>query len=181
MRILLDCDGILSDFHAMYLPVVEKFTGISLTQNDCHTFDVLKQIGREDKNQQINEYIEWNELCLKIPVLPGVKEALAKLQRLHEVVIVTAPMSTKTWCDERRRWLKEHFDIPKSKIVFTSGKHYVSGNVFVDDSLDNCIKWANHQIGKVYLWNRPWNQKGKQMGRVKVVDCWEELLKDLNE
>ncbi len=181
MRVLLDCDGILSDFHAMYLPVVEKFTGISLTESDVTQFDVLDQIGKKHLQDQVNKHIEWNELCSKIPVLPGAKEALDKLRRFHDVVIVTAPMNTQTWCYERTQWLKREFDIPKSKIVFTHSKYYVGGDVFIDDSLDNCQKWANNQIGRVFLWDRPWNRKRKNMGRIQVIDSWEWVLKELCE
>lgn len=184
MRILLDCDGILADFHKMYLPIVNQFTGISLKEEDITSFDVLKHIGKEKYDQIIRNYIQSNQCCLKIPVIEGAKEAVKELQKLGEVVIVTSPMSTATWCFERTQWLRDHFDISKSKIVFAKNKHYVTGNIFVDDCTDNCEKWRKHNDGyPPFLWDRPWNRKDRKdnKGYYEVVDNWEYVIERTKE
>lgn len=177
MRILLDCDGILADFHKMYLPVVYQFTGISLKKEDVHTFDVLKQIEKEEYEKIIKSYIQSSQFCLNLPVLEGAKEAVKELQNLGEVVIVTSPMSTANWCYERTQWLQDHFDIPKSKIVFAKNKHYIQGDVFVDDCTENCEKWIKYNKGKSLLWDRLWNRKNRKFKEeIEVVDNWERVI-----
>lgn len=188
MRILLDCDGILADFHKVYLPIVHRFTGILLKEEDVVMFNVLKQIEKEKDDKDIKLHIQTTKACLNIPVIEGSKEAVKEIQKLGEVVIVTAPMNTATWCYERMQWLQDHFEIPKSKIVFAKNKHYISGDIFLDDSLDNCKKWNKYNKGKTLLWDRSWNRKDREIKEnIEVINNWKrvveicKLMKDQNE
>lgn len=176
-RVLLDCDGILADFHSMYLQVIYLLTNVVLKVDDITDWDILGLIGKTNQEEKIRNYIEDNKLCYNIDPLPGAIDAVAKLQQNSEVVIVTAPMNTSTWCSERLNWLKKHFSINKYKVILATSKHYISGDFFIDDNLDNCKKWSDENDGQAILWDRPWNRKNRiHMNNIAIAHNWDEVF-----
>lgn len=121
--------------------------------------------------------------CLGFPMYAGAKDFVKRLQELGEVVIVTSPMTTPYWAYERTVWLEQHFGTPKARIVHTEGKHYVRGDVLIDDADENCFKWhAEYPQALTLLWDAPYNREVNLHGTGIVrVRSWAEALAAIEE
>lgn len=179
MRILIDCDGVLADYCQACFNLIRYVT------NNVHTidqvthwdlFDVLGYGNIKDAFRSGQEEAGW---CEYIPVKPGAQHAVKQLELVHEVVVVTSPMTAPTWTYERTMWLKDHFNIPKERIVHTAGKHYIEGDVLIDDSVDHCRDWKlAHPAGLSIVWDAPYNQNTNDhaVGLVRARS-WDEVEK----
>lgn len=175
MRILVDCDGILADYCQACFDLIKDVTGNVHTLDQVTHWDLFDVLG----------YAQWKATfrlrqgdrgwCSSFPVYAGAQDAMQRLGQEHEIVIVTSPMTEPTWTFERTMWLKQHFNIPKERIIHTAGKHYVEGDVLVDDSADHCRSWkAAHPYGMALLWDRPYNQE-PPTSLVSRVSSWQDV------
>jgi 5'(3')-deoxyribonucleotidase len=91
-------------------------------------------------------------------LLLGAASGVRDLAKECDVYFVTSPIhSSPTWAYERRKWLIKWFGHEQgSKVVFTSHKHLVAGDVLVDDKPGNLENW-NH--GCRVLWDAPYNRE----------------------
>jgi len=159
LRILLDCDGVLSDYCSGCFDLIEQHTGDRHTHEEVTHWDVFEVLGKGHLKPRLKEEQAKPGWCQSFPVIQGAKEFVQCLHEIGEVVIVTSPMSTPTWADDRRIWLDRHFGIPKGRIISTEGKQYVDGDVLIDDSDDNCHKWLAEYPNKLaLLWEAPYNR-----------------------
>jgi 5'(3')-deoxyribonucleotidase len=76
-----------------------------------------------------------------MPEFAETREALAELRDMGEVLCVTSPHTGPYWVPERFTWLKER-GFTKKTSIFTGGKYYVPGDIFVDDHPEHIVKWA---------------------------------------
>lgn len=158
-RILLDCDGILADFCTACFNLIEQHTGVKHTHDEVTQFDLFAALGRSNLKPLMKELSAQSGWCLGFPIYTGAQNFVRELEQIGEVVIVTSPMTTPFWVYEREIWLNQHFSIPKQRIVSTEGKHYVDGDVFIDDSDVHCVKWsAEHPSSLTILWDAPYNR-----------------------
>lgn len=171
--VLLDCDGILSDFMTPFLVVIKSVTGRDVKISDVTSWDIVKHLGIEGKEQDlVYDEIKKPGYCLNLPVLKGAKEGFALLSKVAEVYMVTSPVRGLHWMGERAQWLKDHFDLPSRRIVHTAAKQLVTGDFFVDDSVDNVINWGKHQRGEALLWDTSYNRRENH----RRVGGWGHLV-----
>ncbi len=178
-RILLDCDGVLSDYCSGCFDLIEQHTGDRHTHEEVTHWDVFEVLGKGHLKPRLKEEQAKPGWCQSFPVIEGAKAFVQALESRGDVVIVTSPMSTPTWADDRRIWLERHFGIPKGRIVSTEGKQYVDGDVLIDDSDDNCNKWLDEYPNKLaLLWTAPYNRQVDVSGSsiVRVRDAFDALL-----
>jgi 5'(3')-deoxyribonucleotidase len=177
-RFLLDCDGILSDFCSACFNLIEQHTGDKHTHEEVTHWDVFKVLGKEHLKPLMKERVTKSGWCSNFPLYEGAQKFVKQLQDLGEVVIVTSPMTVPHWAYERELWLTEHFGIPKDHIVHTEGKHYIAGDVFIDDADTNCKSWKTEYPDKlVLLWDAPYNRDVDLTGtNIVRVKGWEEAL-----
>lgn len=160
LRILLDSDGVLSNYCAGCFDLIKNLTGDHHTIEEVTHWDVFEVLGKGHLKPQLKEAQAQPGWCLNFPVFDGAQEFVKALEQIGEVVIVTSPMSTPHWSDERRIWLEKHFGIPKGRVISTEGKQYVDGDILIDDSDDNCHKWLSEYPNKLaLLWEAPYNRK----------------------
>lgn len=175
MRVLLDCDGILADYCQACFDMIKPVTGVTHTLDQVTHWDLFDVLGYAEMLPVFRSLQEERGWCSSFPVYAGAQDAVKALQEKHEVVIVTSPMTAPTWTYERTQWLKQHFGIPKDRIIHTAGKHYVEGDVLVDDSVDHCRSWkAAHPHGMALLWDRPYNQE-PPTSLVSRVSSWRDV------
>lgn len=167
-RVLLDVDGVLADFIGSVLATLKVITGEVRHPYEVDRFDFCEALSlppvtaRVVKDRISNERGWWSSLS----VFPGAVEGVAALRSVADVYIVTSPWnSCHTWLHEREAWLKRWFDIPHSRVIATSAKHCVAGDVFVDDKTETLVKWDDEQGS---MWQMP---DGSQ-GRTRAVQ-WE--------
>ena len=186
MRIVLDCDGVLSDFVGAALPVAQKFMP-ELTREKITQFgieEMLPKNKRESYLRLVVERIWYPGLCSDMTVFPGARD-FVDLLRAEEVIIATAPYRdldgsiVGPWVSQRERWIQNH--IGSVPVVFTDQKELLHGNVLVDDKWENCRYWA--LTGRTaLLFDRPWNRQTKDSEpRIIRVRGYDEVLEYLKE
>jgi len=172
-RILIDVDGVLADFIAHSLPILERLTGRSWVLDDFQTWDLFDTVPREFE-QPFFAAVNTPGWCRGLPVFGGAQEGITRVRELAEVYIVTSPMNhIPTWTHEREGWLKEHFGIPHKKVVHTSAKYICVGDALVDDRPANIAAWEKeHPEGLGLLWDQPYNRDVQVKNRVST---WTEV------
>lgn len=183
--ILLDCDGILSDFVSPALDLIHQHTGDRHTVDEITQWNVFEALDKKDHEHILDHAVKHNEFCSTMPVMPGALDAVTALRLLGEVFIVTSPYHAPSWVFERTNWLKQHLDFDKKQIVNTAAKHLVAGDVLVDDSDKNLREWRAHMAklgidGLALLWDRPWNQNVDMAGICRV-SSWEQAIGFIKE
>jgi 5'(3')-deoxyribonucleotidase len=161
--VLLDCDGVLADFVSSYLEIVRSVTGKTFTPDDVTGFDIGVSLGlsRDEASRCKRALGESRGFCESLAVYPEAQDGVARLQELAEVYVVTSPWnSCPTWTHEREAWLHEHFGIPHRRVIHTSAKHLVRGDVFVDDKTEAVQHWSDmHPDDHAVVWETPHNRQ----------------------
>lgn len=194
MRILLDVDGVLADWHSAALTVCNEIvrlqTGSSekgYLHDDVDEWALvgwIKARHPEFDSDAFNARVDstgWVSGLLPYPGAVSGVRALAEIPNA-EVVYVTSPTaSNPTWHFERTNWLRSHFGAEKRQIVATSAKHLIRGDLFVDDKVANVDSWdAANSDGMAVLFDRPYNKreswKGRRVGSLfEVAEIAERL------
>jgi 5'(3')-deoxyribonucleotidase len=175
-RILLDCDGVLSDFVTHALDFVHRETGDYHDVSEITHWDVLKSLGKQHLLSSFNDEINTNKFCKTMPVFFDAKNAVKRLQHLGEVFIVTAPYNSPAWVVERASWIKTNFGIENDHIANLHCKYIVAGDVFIDDSTRNIDLWQKHHPNALsILWETPYSKKTKS-NKVVVTNDWEYVI-----
>ena len=154
--VLLDADGVLLNFIQATLDTLQDVAPHSFTHDDVHTWEVFSSLPEAMQAHMGAVYDRLKkEGGRSIKPYPGAAEAVKKLQDIAEVLIVTSPFhGSPTWAHEREHALEQHFRIHHTDVIHAKRKEFVRGDVFVDDKLDNVLKWraANPQ-GKAIHWS----------------------------
>lgn len=135
--IYIDCDGVLSDFHG------SMCTYLGIGHFKPTYWDCIGKDPRMPKEACI-EHATKELFVASMGVLPGAKTLMNYVKEAKlDYHILTSPWpGSKFWHAERVRWLKEHFDIPESKITFTSDKSLFKGDVLIEDKFHNAAKFV---------------------------------------
>lgn len=140
-RTILDCDGVLADWYAYML----KLLDVGLTVEDMsslkHREIITKLVSKTDA-RRADAIVSRPEFTLSQPVLPHAHELFKLCKQLGDVLIVTAPWKSKGWYDSRVKWLKTNFSIDQDCVSAMKLKSWVSADLFIDDKPENVIEWA---------------------------------------
>lgn len=166
-RVLLDCDGVLSDFIGGALAVINELYGTAFTREQITEFDFTKSLGMSPAAAAACKRAigTASGFARHLDVYPGAVDGVRQLQEISEDYIVTSPWnSNSTWCHDREWWLDRHFGIPHARVIHASAKHLVVGDVLVDDKTSTCAAWrAAHPAGIAVRWQTPHNR----------LDAWD--------
>lgn len=173
LRILLDVDGVCTDFTGALL----KQVGSSLTLKDITQWDLLALLSK-DQRQQALELLKTTKFWRHLPVVAGAKEGYAKLcEAGHEICFVTSPwISCKEWGHARREWLRENFDIRNEQLVIAPDKSWLSGDAMIDDKMENLAAWDAHDnyLKRLILFDAPYNKDAP----ARFLRCgWSDIIK----
>jgi 5'(3')-deoxyribonucleotidase len=162
-RVLLDSDGVLSNFVGAWLSLINAQRGTSFVLEDVTGWDVCASLGITDATERAATkrlIADCPNFAQKHDVLPGAIDGVRRLREIAEVYIVTSPWNSHpTWTSDREAWLKKHFGFPHSHVVHTSAKHLVCGDVLVDDKTDTCEAWREAwPHGIAVQWETPHNR-----------------------
>lgn len=153
MRILLDVDGVVADMIGELIRVIDPY----MTEKEVTNWDLEKVFSSQE--MKLCEYLMKDpDFWERLKPYNGVVAAVTRLRAEHDVVFVSAPYwPCKDWTSARMKWLNYHF--ANVRFIATDHKHYVAGDVFVDDKLSNVEAWAKeNRLSEAYLFNRPWNE-----------------------
>jgi 5'(3')-deoxyribonucleotidase len=144
--VLLDCDGILSDFTRAALELVFEVTGRRYAASSITTWEVFDSLAQEREYQhEVYRILKGTGGCLSIPVYESALEGVAKLRELADIVVVTSPFKgSPTWAHERELWLEKHFQL--EQVIHARSKERVHGDFFVDDKSEHVSDWLNYWV-----------------------------------
>jgi 5'(3')-deoxyribonucleotidase len=179
-RVLLDVDGVLADFVGAFLGVVRDRLGREHTPEDIHSFGIANSLNlSKDEFDTCAEVVSQPGFGRTLAIYPGAQEGVAALQRIADVYIVTSPWnSNPTWTHDREWWLYENFHIPYNRVVHTSAKHLVRGDVLVDDKVDTVATWCEEHPGCTgIVWDTPHNRR-EPWGWLRT-NSWDRLIEEV--
>lgn len=110
----------------------------------------------------------WTQPTFAAGISPyeGALDGVKSLMEIADVYFVTSPIWTsETWTYDRALWLRTYFDIDNSHIIFTSSKHLVRGDIFIDDKPETVEKWKQHNQGLAAVWDQPYNRDRQDLQR----------------
>jgi 5'(3')-deoxyribonucleotidase len=150
LRILVDCDGVLSDFVGLILNWVERTHGLAYRRESVDQWDCLAALGfGPEEWKRLSDSVGPLELCRKMPTLPGAAAFLVALEAQAEVKVATTPMNA-AWLGQRAEWLEEHMGIPLERQIHIHDKSDLAGptyagkrwDLLIDDKVENCVAFA---------------------------------------
>lgn len=158
LTVLLDCDGVLSDFLGGLLSIVNAERNTIFRPDDCTEWDIGKAFNLDWG--YLTQVVERPGFCYSLDLLPGVKDAVFGLRCTGaEVFCVTSPFSGPTWMSERSAWLKDRLEIDKAHVFHGYTKRLVRGDVLVDDKPETIVEWAKAwPESTALLWSASYNR-----------------------
>jgi 5'(3')-deoxyribonucleotidase len=174
--VLLDCDGILSDFVGWFLLKIEQRLGVSYHREDVTRFDFSDLSGWSEISKEAWDLCRAPGFARNMPVLDGAKDGVARLQEIADVEICTSPMSgAPTWTHERDEWLERHFDIDRKNVHHVRKKYRMPADMLLDDSGENADAYRAHAAGTPVLWDRSYN---REFDHIRVYN-WDGVLREV--
>lgn len=178
-RFLCDVDGVLADFIAGALPIIEQVTGTRYTVEDFPTWDLFDVVPAEFKTACYDAFKQPG-FCASLAPFSGIKAGIKQLKQIADVRIVTSPIHGAHWYFERVEWVERHVRIHPERLVFRFEKEFEDGDFLLDDHPRTVERWAKrHPNGLAMLWNQPCNARDDlpaRIGNVERVSSWEEVL-----
>lgn len=175
-RLLLDCDGVLSDFvqHVANSAALDLSTLDEPWPRHWDLFSDLKRFNAA----MLDNPMWWRTM----PPTPWAYEVVRVLHsRLDlKVAVATAPWPTAPgWDRARTDWIQCLFGGRVTNVIITESKHWIDADVFVDDKPQVVRDWARENPkGQAYLLDAPYNQEDTECTRLRGADL-PALLRDL--
>jgi 5'(3')-deoxyribonucleotidase len=138
MRILLDVDGVIADFIGAYMSTYEDMGGRVPDDWAWTEWDAMSTLPDQDIAEMVWQH---PDLFRRPRLFEGARKQIAYLNDNHAVVFVTAVPHRHI--EARSNWFKRvlPFIHRKTQIVFTPNKHFISGDVLVEDNPGNLAAW----------------------------------------
>lgn len=195
MKILIDCDGVLSNFNKGFLSVANRLLSTAYREEDVGSWDLDDLPGVKEASDEI-----WRELgapgfIFSLEAYPGAQEGVEALKQLGEVFVVTAPLWMRkrdpsivhhgqTAPYERMQWIENHFGIPRKRIIFAHAKELVHGTCLIDDKTANVKAWMAENGRRrgtcAFLWAHRYNEIDQGCHpRVTWTNSWERVVETL--
>ena len=181
--IALDVDGLLANFAAGALIVVEQVTGKKFTLADITVFDFTKALGLSASEAiEVKKAIGAKRgFAMSLPPYPEARQGVRRLRELGEVFCVTSPWDSNAWWrSERESWLALHFGI--ERVHHASDKTGYEADVFVDDKSSHVHDWLSAWPGRTAVfWRTPHNTSESVPWGAHSIGSWEALYEIARE
>ena len=177
MIILVDQDDVLGDFHARFIELWRKrYPGVPYVPKEKLTHRSIVENYPKELSDNVTGLYTSSGFITGMPVMPGAKEALRKMQKRGiTYFICTSPLTEyNPNVLEKYQWTEEHFgkDVTLRMIV-TKDKTLVDGDYLIDDNPD--IKGVRVPRWEHVLYDQPYNRHVKFQKRL-TWDNWESVL-----
>jgi hypothetical protein len=142
LSILLDADGVICNFTAGALKIVEEITGRRYEETDVTEFDFAKSLGLSaDETRDVMRAIGARRgFAASLAPYPDARQGIRRLRELGDVFCVTHPWDENPWWrQERASWLALHFGI--DRVHHEEDKSAYEADVFVDDRSKHVRAW----------------------------------------
>ena len=179
----LDCDGILANFTAGVLVIVEEVTGKRFTPADVTVFDFTKALGLSTTEAvAVKKTLGTRRgFTASLPPYPEARQGVRRLRELGEVFCVTHPWeSNQWWRAERDSWLAMHFGI--DVVYHDDNKTGYEADVFVDDKSSHVRDWLSAWPGRTAVfWRTPHNISETVPYGAHSTGSWDALYQIARE
>ena len=170
MFLLFDIDNVIRDWTQSVWKVL---SGVGYDMKLPHDFDTYSMLGWFNDplpEEEINDLV-FNKLAEEIYVnaqpIPGARQAINNLYYDGHTIVLVSNQFQSNIQEYTDVWLEDNH-IQRSGIVYTKDKHFINGQLFVDDYIMNLV---NHPAQNKFLFRRPWNEKD----RCLYFEDWNEI------
>jgi 5'-nucleotidase len=165
--ILVDMDGVLADVYARLFDLYETANGVRISVKD------IAGLLEDDAFPDQRKWVAAPGFFRDLPVMPGSKEVLEKLNVIYEIVVVSLATEFPNSLTDKQLWLNDHFPfISWRQIVFCGNKNLIRADIMIDDHFKN----LDHFKGETIMFTQPPNMLIKN-SRHKRVNSWQEIEK----
>lgn len=163
--IAVDMDGVIADILTPWVDVLRKKEGETLSVHDITDWD----IGRFCRcGEKALDYLNY-DLFRRLPVIPGAKEVLKRLQEYYDIYIVTSATQKSEIITAKYEWLDEHFPfIEPDYRMFVGKKDPIYTDYLIDDGIHNLEVFKGIGI----LFDQPYNRFENRFIRARN---WKEI------
>ena len=183
LSIILDCDGVLSDFVAGMLPLVEEVTGKRFTHADVTMFNFVEALGlSKTDGAAVKKLIGSRQgFAAALPPYPSARQGVRRLRELGDIFCVTSPWDTNPWWrSERDSWLALHFGI--DRVEHASDKSDYDADLFVDDHSSHVRDWLSKRPDRAAVfWRTPHNTPESVPVGAHSTSSWDALYQIARE
>lgn len=177
LLIAIDCDGLLSNFTAGALKIVEEVTGRRYEEIDVTEFDFTKALGLSaQETRDVKAVISARQgFAASLAPYPRARQGVRRLRDLGEVFCVTSPWDSNPWWRaERESWLALHFGI--DRVHHEEDKSGREADVFVDDRSKHVRAWTTAWPGRcAVFWRTPHNTGEAVPWGAHSTSSWDAL------
>lgn len=177
LSIALDADGVICDFTAGALRVVEEVTGRRYAPADVTEFDFTKALGLSvDEARAVKDIISARRgFAASLAPYPGARQGVRRLRELGDVFCVTSPWDSNAWWrQERESWLALHFGI--DRVHHAEDKSAYEADVFVDDRSKHVRAWQVAWPGRAAVfWRTLHNATEAVPAGAWSIGSWDAL------
>ena len=163
--LMLDMDLTINDIYPPLVEALNEEYKLDLEPNNWKKYWwdhslITAQITRK----MVEDIFSSDEFFLHLPVMRGAKTAIPRLMKKFDVYVLTSPwMSSERPYADKYDWLKRHFPGLENKMIPTSHKWLVYGDILVDDHMPNC-----------YSWKAFWDSKGLETKTASLKYPWTD-------
>lgn len=177
VRILIDMDGVLADWHGGILSGLKERGINPATALDESRWD----LGANDGVRRVIRRIQSEPgFYRNLKPIEGGIEALQHLATIEDVDvrICTTPDDTNPTCaSDKIKWVRHHLgDEWTKRIILTHDKTLIRGDILVDDKPE--ITGDKEPEWTQILFDQPYNRHVVGMGTVFGWEHWAEMLED---
>lgn len=183
IKIALDGDGLLVNFTAGALKVVEAVTGRRYAEADVTKFDFCDALGlsKSERSDVWRVIGSQRGFVAALPPYPGARQGVRRLRDFGDVICVTQPLASNPWWKaEREAWLALHVGI--DVVHHVDDKSTIEADLFGDDRAMHVRAWsAEWPEGTAVFWRTLHNRTEDVPPGAHVTDSWDVLYQLAHE
>lgn len=172
MKIAVDCDGVVYEWHRSVRYMLRAYRGVTMPPiAEWNEWDApYKMMSPADRDWLWKEGVELGLFRYGHIATGAIVGLRGLLSAGHSLSVVTHRPTQAV--PDTLAWLS-YLNIPWSEIHILSNeepKATIDADLLIDDKLENCNEWvASGRIALLY--DRPWNQN--QLYLTRVIRCYD--------
>lgn len=191
MKIGFDIDDVLLESMRGYIEEWNKRFEKNLKFEEADEPHFWKKQGIDFK-EAINFFDDFfEEKAYSLNFISNAKEAVLELSKNHEIIFVTSRPSR--FGEKTKQFFEKHFPEISFKIFHSDENNFSKTgkrkldicleqeiDLLIEDQLDYAAPCSSEGI-PVFLFDRPWNQQGRNKNGLIRVSSWKEILEKIKE
>ena len=181
----VDMDGIAVDLLGPLFRVYAMVTGDPMTYDDCHSYDFRESFA--PIGEKIWDVVKGMGFFARIPPMPGAIDGINTLiDQGHDVYILSSPEASQFAPSDKIRWCREYLPrLDSRKVILTSSKHMIKGDVLIDDNVEQQaaykLAWPEAlRIAISYPYNKDIDVNYRFDDASLSTVAWENIVRAVN-